>query len=72
MLSHSFAGYIAMFDTTLILVITSVQVELEAIAKQEAERAEQLERDAGFVSSRTATVRGAIASRGMYAAIDFW
>ena len=57
-------GYFPMLDTALSFVITSVQVELDAIAKHEAEQAQQLERDAGFVSSRTATVRGAIASLG--------
>ncbi len=41
-----------------------MQDEIEAAAKERNKEAEQNERDAGFVSSRTATVRGAIASLG--------
>ena len=88
MLSHSPAP-IATFLVSLVKyclsdlsLLISVQDEIEAAAKAHNMEAEQTERDVGFVSSRTATVRGAIASLGnmaiaedmdfstMFAAID--
>ena len=47
-----------------LILLTLAQEELEAMRKADAQRVEQQERAAGFVSSRTATVRGAIASLG--------
>ena len=46
------------------MLLTMAQEELDAMRKEDAERVERQERAAGFVSSRTATVRGAIASLG--------
>lgn len=59
----SLANYCTAFRSDLSLLL-SVQDEVEAAAKAHQKQAEQNERDVGFISSRTATVRGAIASLG--------